>query len=198
MHRTYTILATIALGLVVAGSAVADTYTLDPAHTQISFKVKHLGITTVTGKFDRFSGTFEFDPKNIEAGSTSVSIDVSSVDTGIEARDNHLRTSDFFDVENHPLITFKSAKIRNVKDDKFQIIGDLTIRGVTKPVTLDVEFDGTATDPGGTEKAAFTATTEIDRMDFGVSWNKVLDAGGLVASKEVKIILEVEGDKVKG
>ena len=198
MRRLNRTLAAIAIGLVIAGSAAADTYTLDPAHTQVMFKVKHLGITTVSGDFGVFSGTFEFDPENFATGSASVTIDVASVDTRNKDRDNHLRTSDFFDVENHPEMTFKSTKIQNIKGDTFQVVGDLTMRGVTKSVTLDVEYSGSATDPWGNEKAAFTATTEINRMDFGVSWSKVIETGGLVVSKDVKIILEVQGNKAKG
>ena len=198
MRRIYISLAAICLGLAIAGSAGAQAYTIDPAHTQIMFKVKHLGITTVTGDFGVFFGTFDFDPENFKNGSISVTIDVSSINTGIDDRDNHLRTSDFFDVENHPEMTFKSTKIQNIKDDTFQIVGDLTMRGVTKPVTLHVEFAGTATDPMGNEKAAFSASTKIDRTDFGVSWSKLIETGGLVVSKEVKIILEVQGNKVKG
>ena len=191
-------LAAICLCLAIAGSTMAEPYTIDPAHTQITFKVKHLGITNVSGSFGIFSGNFEFDPKAFEKGTASATIDVSSINTGVEQRDNHLRSADFFDVEKHPKMTFKSTKIQGIEGSSFELVGDLTIRGVTKPVTLEVDFDGTATDPFGNEKAAFTASTTINRKDFGMTWNKALEAGGLLVSDEVRILLEVQGNKVKG
>jgi polyisoprenoid-binding protein YceI len=197
MRRIYIPFVAFCLGFLVAGAASADSYEIDPAHTQVIFKVRHLGITTVTGTFGTFSGAFDFDPADFETASVSAAIDVASIDTGVEARDNHLRTSDFFDVENHPEITFKSTKVQNIEGKSFELVGDLTMRGVTKPVTLDIEFVGTATDPYENEKAAFTASTEINRMDFGVSWGAVLETGGLVVSEEVRILLEVQGTKKK-
>ena len=125
MRRLMIVLAILCVAPAVAGVAMADTYNIDAAHTQVLFKVKHLGISTVTGKFVKFSGTFEFDPENLATGKTSVTIDVASIDTGVEDRDNHLRAPDFFEVEKYPEITFKSTKVQNVKGDKFEIVGDL-------------------------------------------------------------------------
>lgn len=198
MRRFTTILATLCLALGTIGVATADTYNIDTGHSQVLFKVKHLGISTVTGKFLAFEGTFDFDPAKIDASMVSVTIDVASIDTGVEDRDNHLRAGDFFDVEKHPVMSFKGTKIQQVKGDNFQILGDLTIRDVTKPVTLDVELGGMATDPWGNEKVAFTAETKIDRTEFGLTWSKLLETGGLVVGNNVKIILEIEANKAKG
>jgi polyisoprenoid-binding protein YceI len=198
MRRLTTVVAVLCLAPLLAGVALADTYNIDTTHTQVLFKVKHLGISTVTGNFGTFSGSFDFDPESLEAGGASVTIDVASIDTGVEDRDTHLRSPDFFEVEKHPEITFKSTKVQNVKDNTFELVGNLTIRGVTKPVTLEVEVGGTATDPWGNEKAAFTAETKINRQEFGLTWSKLLETGGLVVGNEVRILLEVEGNKAKG
>ena len=162
MNRMHALIVAAALVLTIVGPGLADSYTIDPAHTEVAFKVKHLGISTVTGKFETFSGSFDFDPEKMENSTVSATIDVSSVNTSVEARDNHLRSPDFFEVEKFPEMTFKSTKIQHVHGEKFQIVGDLTIRDVTKSVVLDAELGGMATDPMGNEKAAFSAST---------SWN---------------------------
>jgi len=181
---------------VLSATAFAGTvtYTIDPAHSEVAFKVRHI-LTKVPGRFNEFEGEIDFDKDDIEKSSVNVTIQAASIYTNQERRDNHLRSDDFFAAEEHPTLTFKSTKIRKGKDGKFEIDGDLTIRGVTKQVTLDAEFLGQAT--MGRESqvknvAGFEASTNINRKDFGVSWNRTLDQGGLLVSEEVEIILNVE------
>ncbi len=175
--------------------AVAGEYEIDPAHSSVGFKIRHLAISTVPGTFTAFKGTFSFDPDKIEKSSAEAEIAVTSVNTNNEKRDNHLKGEDFFDVEKFKVMKFKSKKVEKVDDDSFKVHGDLTIRGITKPVVLDVDYLGMAKDPWGSEKAGFTATTTINRKDFGLTWNKVLETGGFVVGDDVNIRLDVEGTK---
>jgi polyisoprenoid-binding protein YceI len=177
------------------GSVEAASYTVDPAHTEIQFKVKHLTIATVRGTFVDFEGDFEFDQDSIAASSANATIEAKSVNTNNQKRDDHLRSDDFFNVEKNPKITFFSKEVKNVKGDTFTVVGDITINGVTRTIELDAEFNGAATDPWGNERVAFSAESKIDRKDFGLTWNKVMEAGGLVVGDEVKIHVEVEGIK---
>jgi len=176
----------------VAGASlpVAGTWSLDPSHTAVEFSVRHLGLSKVRGRFSSFTGDVVVaeDPAQ---SSINVSIDVTSVDTRDEKRDEHLRTNDFFDAPAFPTITFASTSVSGGASD-WRVTGDLTIRGVTKQVTLDATFEGTATDPWGGSRAAFTATTEVDREDFGMTWNAALEAGGVLVGKKVKIEIEAE------
>jgi len=194
MVRNSTIIAA-ALGasLLAPGVAGATTYDVDQAHTQVLFKVKHLGISTVTGRFTDFVGEFSFDPANVETSTLDASVQVSSVNTGVERRDNHLRSADFFDAANNPEMTFVSTGVSDVEGNAFKLHGDLTVRGTTRPVVFDVEFGGLVTDPWGNRRSAFTATAGINRQEFGLLWNEVIETGGLVVSDDVKIVLEVEG-----
>lgn len=169
------------------------TWNLDPTHTVVGFMAKHLMVTKVRGSFKAFSGSIQIG-SSPEESSVSVSIDASSIDTGTADRDGHLRSGDFLDVENHPTIEFRSTAVRQAGSD-YQVDGELTIRGVTKPVTLDMTFDGVATDPWGNSKAAFTATTSINREDWGLTWNVPLETGGLLVSKEIKIEIEAQAAK---
>jgi polyisoprenoid-binding protein YceI len=150
-------------------------------------------VTKVRGNFGSYSGNISI-AEPIENSSVEVSIEAASVSTGAEDRDNHLRSADFFDVESHPTITFRSTAVRRTGSD-FEVDGELTIVGVTKPVTLDVEFDGEATDPWGNNKAGFTASTTIDRETWGLTWNAPLEAGGVLVSKEIKIEIEAQAAK---
>ncbi len=169
------------------------TWTLDPTHTRIGFVARHLMVTKVRGSFNSFAGTIEVaDP--IEGSSVQVSIDAESIATGTEDRDAHVRSADFLDVGNHPTLTFESTGVRKDGSD-YLIDGMLTIVGVSKPVTLEVEFDGTATDPWGNTKAGFTASTTINREDWGLTWNAPLEAGGVLVSKEIKIEIEAQALK---
>ena len=181
-----------------AGPALAAEYEIDPSHSQVLFKVKHLGISTVTGRFEEFFGLFSFDEDYPEEASVSTTIDMSSVNTNSEDRDKHLRSVDFFDVESFPEMTFVSQSVITQSDGVFELEGDLTLHGVTQPIIFVVEYAGSASDPWGNDRVAFVATATIDRRDFGIRWNKILDAGGLVVSNRVRIILEVEGIKKQG
>jgi polyisoprenoid-binding protein YceI len=169
-------------------------YIIDPDHSQATFKVKHLAISTVTGRFDLLEGSYSIDLENIANSNVNTSIVASSINTNKKKRDDHLRSAEFLDVEKYPNITFKSKEIKNGDGNKFQIVGDLTIHGITKEVTLDAVYEGhVASDPWGFERTAFIARGKISRKDFGMTWNKALEAGGFLVGDEVRITLEVEG-----
>lgn len=192
MNRTQLALVGLVLAW-CAPAARAAEYSIDPAHSQILFKVKHLGISTVTGRFERFSGAFDFDPASGKAASAAATIEAASISTNVEKRDEHLKSPDFLSAAEFPTITFASKQVTAIEGGKLKITGDLTMRGVTKPVVLEAELSGTVTDPWGNERAAFAATTTINRQDFGLAWHKALESGGLVAGNEVRIELEIEG-----
>jgi len=181
--------------LIIGGMAQAAQWEIDVPHSSIGFKVSHLVISSTTGKFEKFTGSVEFDGQDVETGSVEVQINVASVNTANEDRDKHLKSPDFFDAEGYPSITFVSKKIIKGEGNKFQIVGDMTMRGKTKEVTFDCEFRGSA-EFMGTTKAGFSAQAVIDRQDFGVSFSKVLETGGLVVGNEVELILEFEINKV--
>ena len=166
------------------------TWTLDLAHSELSFTVRHLAISKVRGTFTDFEVTV-VTPEDPSQLSVIASVDMSSVHTGQEARDNHLRTSDFFLVEEHPRMTFTSTGI-TTEGDGFALSGDLTLRGITQPVTLNGEFAGTVTDEYGRTKAAASATTKINRSEFGVNWNAALEAGGFTLGEEITVSFEIQ------
>ena len=172
----------------------ATQWSIDPAHTQIEFSVKHMMFTTVRGQFSDFEGSVELDTDNPAESSVSVTIDAASIDTGVSDRDAHLKSGDFFDVENHPEITFRSTRVEGPIEEggSFEIVGDLTIHGVTREVTLEATFEGTGTDPWGGTRAGFAAETAIDRRDFGLTWNQALETGGVLVGQEVTISLQVQ------
>ncbi len=194
------LIAVVSMGFadVRESRAEAAAYVIDPDHSQVIFKVKHMGISTVTGRFDLIEGSYSFDDADISKSSVDTTITAASINTNKQKRDDHLKSPDFLDVAKNPTITFKSKEVKKGNGDDFTIIGDLTINGVTKQVELDAEYGGKAQDPMGNERTAFTAETEIDRKDFGITWNKTLDSGGLVVGDDVKIELEVEGIRKKG
>jgi len=167
------------------------TFAIDTSHTRLGFAVRHMAVSKVRGDFKDFSGTLELAADPVDS-KVSVTIQAGSVDTHDENRDNHLRTNDFFDVENHPTWTFVSTAIRPINATEWNVDGDLTIRGVTKQVTLDATLEGVVQDPYGMHRVGFSATTSIDREDFGVSFNGVMEAGGLVVGKKVDIDIEAE------
>lgn len=167
-------------------------WNIDNSHSGVNFSVRHMMVTTVRGSFQNFSGTIDFDPKNPAAGSVEVTIDANSINTGANDRDNHLRSADFFDVANHPSITFKSTKVEVKGDNAGKIYGDLTIHGVTRQVVLETEFLGENTNPWGAKVIGFNGTTKINREDFGLTWNVALETGGVLVGKEIKIELDVE------
>jgi len=179
-----------------APSAKAEQYSIDAAHTTVGFKVRHMAISTVAGQFGEFAGTFSYDPANVAASKVEAVVQVPSISTQNKKRDDHLRGADFFEVEKFPAIKFVSTKITDPTPQSFKVHGDLTMRGVTKPVVLDVSLGGAAKDPWGNEKIAFSATTKINRRDFGLTWSKALETGALVVGDEVAINLEVQGAKV--
>ena len=177
-----------------AAEARSDAFVLDVAHTNVQFRVKHLGINTVSGRFDRFSGSFSWDSTAPALTSVDVTIDAASVDTDIERRDNHLRSEDFFFVEKYPTITFRSTNVRRVEGNRFRVLGDLTIRGDTKPVVLDAELTGLLRLKSGAEVAAVSARTTINRFDYGLAWNRLTEGVANVAP-EVEIVLNIEARK---
>ena len=184
----------LVLTLLLASSArAADTYNIDPDHSTVGFSIKHLGISTVHGRFAKFKGAITVSQSDPTTARAEATIEAASIDTGVEARDKHLRSPDFFDVEKYPSLKFVSTKISPMKDNKFTMTGDLTMHGVTKPVTLDVVFEGSAQDPWGNVRGAFSATGVLNRKDFGITWNKVLDNKGLLIGDDVGINLEIEG-----
>lgn len=165
-------------------------YEVDPSHSVVEFVVRHLGLAKVRGRFNQFSGTIEVgdDPK---ASCVDAVIAAASIDTRDAKRDEHLRTADFLDVENHPTLEFHSTGVRR-KGERWMVDGDLTIRGVTRPVTLDVEFEGGAADPWGGSRIGMSATTEVNREDFGLTWNMAVETGGWLVGKQVRIELSAE------
>jgi polyisoprenoid-binding protein YceI len=168
------------------------TWQIDPAHSEIQFSARHMMISTVRGRFKRFSGTVEADEQNPTTARVEVQIDAASIDTGDDKRDTHLRSPDFLNVEQYPYITFKSTKIEQRDATHGQITGNLTIRDVTKPVILEVEYAGMAKSPWGTISAGFSAHTRINRKDWGLNWNVALETGGWLVSDEIRVDIEVE------
>ena len=182
------------------GIAAAAQYAVDVDHTSIIFKIRHLGISTVSGNFERFAGSFEFDPDQVEQARFNAKVEAASINTGVEKRDGHLRSGDFFDAEKHPHITFASKKVeagKGKEGKQLRIHGDLTIRGVTKSVVLDGEVGGIANDPWGNTRMAISASGQINRKDYGLNWNQVLETGGLLVGEDVTIVIEVEGIEKK-
>lgn len=165
---------------------------IDPTHSEILFKVKHLMITNVKGEFRKFTASLTSDGHNFSKAAINVSIDASSVFTNEENRDNHLKSADFFDVENHKEITFTGTSFEQKNDENYTLTGMLNIKGVSKEITLDVEFGGVNKDPWGNEKAGFSVSGKINRKDFGLNWNAALETGGVLVSDEVRINAEVQ------
>jgi len=181
------------LAILILSSSImaAETYMIDKAHSYVGFGVKHLVISTVKGNFTDFSGTINFDAEDLSKSSVDVKIKVASIDTDNDGRDDHLRNADFFDVENFPEMSFVSNSVKSDGDD-LVLVGDLTMHGVTKSVEIPFEFTGSAVSPYGQKVIAFEAHTKISRKDFGMQWNKVLEAGGLAVGDEIKIELQIE------
>ncbi len=169
-----------------------STWSIDSAHSIAEFAVKHLVISTVKGRFRTVQGTITIDELNPAASAVAAALDVNSIDTSEPQRDAHLKSDDFFNAELFPHLTFRSTGVRAVREDRWQVTGDLTIRDVTRPVTLDTELDGRTMGMYGKEVAAFTATAEISRKDFGLKWNALLESGGAVVGDRVKITLHIE------
>lgn len=179
--------------LLAAPASFATTWDLDPAHTNIGFVVRHLVVSKVRGNFKSFKGTVHIDDKDISKSKVELEIDAASIDTGVDKRDEHLRSPDFFDVKKHPKITFKSKSVKQTKKGELLVVGDLTMHGVTKAVLLKVEGPSPEVkDPWGNAHIAFAAEGELNRYDYGLKWNKAIEGGGLTVSEEVQLVIETE------
>ncbi|MFA6030484.1 MAG: YceI family protein [Elusimicrobiota bacterium] len=177
--------------------AAAVVYDIDPQHSSVGFSVRHMTVSKVRGRFTQFTGDFVYLKGKPALWKAQAAIDTMSVDTDIEARDKHLRSADFFNCDKFPQMVFKSTKATDLKGEKAKLHGELTLLGVTKPVVLDLEIGGEAKDPWGGERAGFSAHGKINRKDFGMVWNKTLDAGGVMVGEDVELFLEVEGVRRK-
>jgi len=176
-------------------SELTGDYTLDVAHTRIGFVARHAMVTKVRGSFNEFEGTAHLDGDHPAKSSARLTIQAKSIDTRNGQRDDHLRSNDFLDMANHPEITFVSTEIEQVGDADFRVTGDLTVRGVTQAVAVDLEYTGSAVDPFGNTRVGFEGATEINRKDYGVSWNAALEGGGVLVSEKVKLEFEVSAIK---
>lgn len=165
---------------------------IDTAHSHVQFSVRHMMISTVRGEFETFDGTIDFDQENPEDSEVKVRIDAASINTREEDRDNHLRSPDFLNVEDYPYLIFESKRVEQTSDDSGRIVGDLTIRGVTNEVVLEVDYHGVARSPWGSTSAGFSATTSINRKDWGLTWNQALETGGVLVGDKVTIDIELE------
>ena len=168
------------------------TWKLDPTHTEVKFKVKHLVVSTVTGQFNVFDGTVESDKPDFSDAKISFEADVNSIDTKNEQRNGHLKSPDFFDVENFPKLTFVSKSIKKKSDDEYEVVGDMTIRGTTKEQKLNVNYNGTVKGFGGIDVAGFEITGKLNRFDYGLQWNALTEVGGVVVAEEVKLEISAE------
>lgn len=192
MKRIIASISTI-VALSLPAFAFASTWTIDPDHSNVGFKVRHLMVSNVKGSFDKHSGTVEIDDKDITKSKVNVTIDTNSINTNVQKRDEHLRSADFFDVAKYPTMTFVSKKVAKAGKDKLKVTGDLTLHGVTKQVVLDVVGPTKESkDPWGNIRKGATATTKINRKDFGLVWNAALETGGVAVGDEITITLEIE------
>lgn len=173
-----------------------EKWNVDPAHSSIEFQVKHMMVSKVKGAFKDFSADLNLDPEDLTTASLAFTVDAASIDTRQEARDGHLKSPDFFDVEKYPAITFKSTNIVADGGNEYKVTGDLTVRDVTKPITLNVEYEGTSKDPmSGNMVAGFEGTGKFNRKDFGLNYNAVLETGGVLIGDEVKLNIQIEVSK---
>lgn len=179
-------------------TATKTKWNLDPAHSEVTFKVKHMMITNVSGSFENFSVDAATEGNDFTTAKINFTADLSSINTGNKDRDNHLRSADFFNAEAHPQIKFVSTKVEKKDDENFILHGNLTIRDVSKPARFDVEFGGIGKDPWGNEKAGFTITGKINRTDFGLNWNAALETGGVLVGEEVKLQAEIQVIRQQG
>jgi polyisoprenoid-binding protein YceI len=192
MKRILSLISAIAL-FVLPALAMADSWNIDPEHSNIGFKVRHLMVSNVKGNFEKISGIAEINDKDITKSKVDVTIDTASINTNVKKRDDHLKSPEFFDVTKFPTMTFVSKKVAKNGKDKLKITGDFTLHGITKEVVLDVEGPSKESkDPWGMIRRGATATTKINRKDFGLTWNKALETGGVAVGEEVQITLEIE------
>ncbi|MEW2545592.1 YceI family protein [Streptomyces sp. NPDC047002] len=172
-------------------AALSGTYVLDPAHTEIGFSVRHAMVTNVRGHFGEHEGTLVIDGADPANSTALIEVSMASVDTGAPDRDGHLRTGDFFDVENFPTMTFRSTHAEERGGDAYRITGDLTIKGVSRPLAIDLEFNGSATDPFGNQRIGFEGTAELLRSDWGLTYNAALETGGVLVGDKVKLVFDI-------
>ena len=172
------------------------SWKIDNAHSLVEFSVRHMMISTVRGRFERFSGTMEFNENDPTASSVDMQIEAASINTNESQRDNHLRSADFFDAEKFPYLSFKSTRVEKIDENNGRIYGDLTIRDISHPVVLETEYNGQAKSPWGSTSAGFTANTKINRKDWNLVWNQALETGGMLVGDEIKIHIELEIVKV--
>jgi polyisoprenoid-binding protein YceI len=172
-----------------------NTWNLDTTHSAINFSVSHMVFAKVRGRFGTWSGKVDLNPLDLTQSTVEVEIDGASIDTGVADRDNHLRSVDFLDVEHFPKLRFKSTKVEKAGGDRYRIHGTLSIRDVTRDVVLDAEYGGEGKDPWGNQRVAFTATTSLERSDFGLKWNQALEAGGVLVGERINIEVEVQAVK---
>ena len=169
----------------------AESYKIDPSHSEVGFTIRHM-VSNVRGRFNDFAGTVDMDPKAPQKGSVEFSVKTTSIDTGNANRDKHLRTAEFFDVEKYPEITFKSDSVKPAGKDKYNVTGTLTMHGVSKKVTLPVTFNGEGKDPWGNTRAGFETATKLDRKEYGIVWNKAIDNGGVLLGDDVNVSINLE------
>ena len=172
-----------------------NNWQIDAAHSGIHFSIRHMVLAKVRGRFGKYTGSVDLDEADLTRSVVDATIDAASIDTGTPQRDEHLRSADFFDVDRYPELRFRSTRIEKLDDTRYRVIGDLTIRDVTREVSLDVEYGGHARDPWGNERIAFVARTSLDRKDFGLRWNQVLEAGGFLVGDRVDVELDVQAVK---
>jgi polyisoprenoid-binding protein YceI len=178
-------------------AAKTQTWSADPAHSEVSFVVRHMVVAKVRGHFERFNASLEIPEGSLIPTQVDADIETASITTRIPDRDAHLRSADFFDAENHAALKFRSTKIEKISENAFEVTGDLTIRGTTKQVKLDVQGAVAGKDPWGNDKLAFEATTRINREDFGLTWNQALETGGVLVGKEIQIEISIEAARAQ-
>ena len=186
------------MSTVTTPTSLNGTYTIDPAHSRIGFVARHAMVTKVRGSFNEFSGSGYFNAEDPTQSSVQLTIKAASIDTGNADRDGHLRSNDFFDMDKYPEITFVSTAVEPVDEDTYRVTGDLSIKGVTKPVTVDFEYTGSAVDPFGNQRIGLEGKTTINRKDWGVSWNAGLEAGGVLVSEKVTLEFDVSAIRSGG
>ncbi|WP_338673136.1 YceI family protein [Streptomyces sp. SCSIO 30461] len=176
-------------------AALSGAYTIDPAHSSIGFTVRHAMVTNVRGSFAEHEGRLRLDGSDPASSTATIDVKIASIDTGIADRDNHLRSGDFFDAEQFPLMRFRSTKAEQLGGDKYRVTGDLTIKDVTRPLAIDLEFNGAATDVYGSERVGFEGSAEILRSEWGLTWNAALETGGVMVSDKVKLTFDISAVK---
>ncbi|MEU0944532.1 YceI family protein [Streptomyces canus] len=176
-------------------TALTGDYTIDASHSTIGFTVRHAMVTNVKGKFDEFSGSLHLDGSDPSASTASIDVKMDSIDTGSADRDGHLKSADFFKTDEFPTMTFRSTKAEALGDEDYRITGDLTILGTTKPLTIDLEFNGAAKDPFGNERVGFEGKAEIKRSEWGLTWNAALETGGVLVSDKIKLNFDISAIK---